>query len=104
VDAARGTLEGYVAERDVRALAALKGAGTLAQSLRPHTNAGEATSQGIPFQRIDQGAARHRRDRHHRRRTVRLLRHGADRRHMRPRCRTSPARAPRRRTPRASPR
>ena len=43
-DRKHGTLEGFVAPGAVQELAALQGAGTLAQALRPHFNVGSATS------------------------------------------------------------
>ena len=54
VDAARGTLEGFVALGDVEALKAVTGRGTLVQALRPQTRIGAATSQGVALQRIAQ--------------------------------------------------
>ncbi|MEA2169320.1 MAG: hypothetical protein QOF76_2620 [Solirubrobacteraceae bacterium] len=53
VDADRGTIEGFIALDKARALAALPGAGTLAQSLKPSFNTGSVTSQGVAFQRVD---------------------------------------------------
>lgn len=57
-DPSRGTLEGFVALDDVRALAALPGRGTLAQAVRPVSRVGAATSQGVALQRVDR--AQHR--------------------------------------------
>ena len=54
VDAARGTLEGFVALGDVQALKAVPGRGTLVQALKPQTRIGAATSQGVALQRINQ--------------------------------------------------
>ncbi|MGI3782754.1 MAG: S8 family serine peptidase, partial [Janthinobacterium lividum] len=53
-DAARGTLEGFVALGDVEALNALTGRGTLAQAVKPQASVGAATSQGVALQRITQ--------------------------------------------------
>jgi hypothetical protein len=58
VDAKHGTLEGFVPVDAVRALAALPGTGTLAQALKPKTEIGDATSQGVAFQRIDRVQAK----------------------------------------------
>ncbi|HEY0240099.1 MAG TPA: S8 family serine peptidase [Friedmanniella sp.] len=52
-DATRGTLEGFVALDDVRALGALDGRGSLAQAVRPRASVGDATSQGVALQRVD---------------------------------------------------
>jgi hypothetical protein len=53
-DPVRGTLEGFVAPADVPALAGLAGRGTLAQAVRPRADVGDATSQGVALQRVDQ--------------------------------------------------
>lgn len=53
-----GTLEGYTPLSAVPELAGLPGTGTIAQAVRPHTNAGKALSQGVPFQRVDRVLAR----------------------------------------------
>ena len=53
VDKATGTLEGFVAVSSVNSLAILKGTGTLAQSVKPITRIGKATTQGVVQQRID---------------------------------------------------
>jgi hypothetical protein len=53
VDRVRGTLEGFVPLSSVRALAGLDGAGTIAQAIRPGTDIGRATSQGVALERAD---------------------------------------------------
>jgi len=53
VDSGTGTIEGYVPLASVNAVAALKGTGTLAQSVRPITRVGKVTTQGVVQQRID---------------------------------------------------
>jgi hypothetical protein len=53
VDAEQGTLEGYVPLSGVKQLASLKGTGTIAQAVRPHTMVGAATSQGVALERAD---------------------------------------------------
>ena len=53
VDAKHGTLEGFVPLSAVRALAAMKETGTLAQAVRPQTRAGKTTSQGVALQRAN---------------------------------------------------
>ena len=53
-DPTRGTLEGFVALDDVQAINHLAGRGTLAQAVKPQTNVGAATSQGVALQRIAQ--------------------------------------------------
>ena len=53
VDRERGTLEGFVPLSSVRALAGLDGAGTIAQAIRPGTDIGRATSQGVALERAD---------------------------------------------------
>jgi hypothetical protein len=58
VDSKHGTLEGFAPLDAVRALAALPGTGTLAQALRPRADIGDATSQGVAFQRIDRVQAK----------------------------------------------
>ena len=76
VDADHGTLEGYVPLGSVKQLASLKGTGTIAQAVRPHTMVGAATSQGVALERADKvQQAGHRRQGHHHRRDLRLLRH-----------------------------
>ncbi len=52
-EAAHGTLEGFVALGDVRALAASADVGSLAQAVRPRASVGAATSQGVALQRAD---------------------------------------------------
>ena len=52
-DAGTGMLEGFVPLSSVGALAGLKGTGTIAQSVRPQTRIGKATSQGVVQQRVD---------------------------------------------------
>ncbi len=58
VDSSSGTLEGFVALSSVHALAGLKGTGTLAQSVKPKTRVGKATTQGVVQQRIDKAQAK----------------------------------------------
>lgn len=58
VDPASGTVEGYVPLGSVDKVAALKGTGTVAQSVRPVTRIGKVTSQGVVQQRIDKLLAR----------------------------------------------
>ncbi len=58
VDAKQGTLEGFAPLGSVRDLAALRGTGTIAQALKPTTNVGDATSQGVALQRADKVQAR----------------------------------------------
>jgi hypothetical protein len=53
VDAEHGTLEGFTPLSAVHALAALRGTGTISQSIKPATNVGKATSQGVALERID---------------------------------------------------
>ena len=53
VDAEHGTLEGFVPLSAVKQLASLKGTGTIAQAVRPHTLVGAATSQGVALERAD---------------------------------------------------
>ena len=53
VDKERGTLEGFVPLASVRRLASLRETGTIAQALKPTSNAGDATSQGVQLQRVD---------------------------------------------------
>ena len=53
VDRRRGTLEGFVPLSSVRALAGLHGTGTIAQAIRPGTDIGRATSQGVALERAD---------------------------------------------------
>ncbi len=54
----QGTLEGFAPLSAIRTLAKLPGTGTIAQALRPHTDIGAATSQGVKYQRIDKVQAR----------------------------------------------
>ena len=76
-DREHGTLEGFVPVSDVHALAALEKTGTLAQALRPITNAGAVTSQGVALQRVDKVLAKGVDGRgHHHRRTLGQLRQG----------------------------
>ena len=58
VDRASGTLEGFVEVSSIHALAILKGTGTIAQSVKPMTRIGKATTQGVVQQRVDQVQAR----------------------------------------------
>lgn len=51
-DAVRGTLEGFVALDDVRALGGLAGRGSLVQAVRPGASVGDVTSQGVALQRV----------------------------------------------------
>ena len=53
-----GTLEGFVAISSVERLAGLADTGTIAQVMRPHTNVGATTSQGVEFQRVDKVLAK----------------------------------------------
>ncbi len=53
VDRETGTIEGYVPLGRLDEVAALKGTGTLAQSVRPVTRTGQVTSQGVVQQRVD---------------------------------------------------
>ncbi len=52
-DRGLGTLEGYTPLSAVTDLAGLADTGTIAQVVRPHTYAGDVTSQGVAFQRVD---------------------------------------------------
>lgn len=52
-DAKTGTIEGFAPLGKVNALSGIKGLGTIAQTLKPTTYAGDTTSQGVPFQRVD---------------------------------------------------
>ncbi len=52
-DATSGTLEGFAPLDKVTAMSSLKGTGTIAQSIRPVTHTGSATSQGVALQRAD---------------------------------------------------
>ncbi|MBV9832594.1 MAG: hypothetical protein JOZ82_13455, partial [Marmoricola sp.] len=54
VDPVNGTLEGFIDLGSVQKLAGLKGAGTVAQALKPVLRAGAALTQGVAFQRVDQ--------------------------------------------------
>lgn len=47
-----GTVEGYTPLSKVEALAALPDTGTIAQVLKPRTNVGATTSQGVHFERV----------------------------------------------------
>jgi hypothetical protein len=58
VDRTHGTLEGFLPVRSVPKVASLERLGTIAQALKPHTNVGKATSQGVAFQRINRVHAR----------------------------------------------
>jgi hypothetical protein len=58
VDSDSGTVEGYVPLGSVDKVAALKGTGTLAQSVRPVTRIGKVTTQGVVQQRIDKVLAK----------------------------------------------
>lgn len=53
VEATTGLIEGFAPLSAVRPLAALATTGSIAQSLRPIAHVGDATSQGVSFQRID---------------------------------------------------
>ncbi len=48
-----GTLEGFIDLSKVERIAGLAGTGTINQTLRPITHAGDTTSQGVAFQRVD---------------------------------------------------
>jgi hypothetical protein len=50
---AADALEGFVAVRDINALAKAAGVASVSQALRPHTNVGAATSQGVAAERAD---------------------------------------------------
>jgi hypothetical protein len=52
-DPVHGTLEGFVPLSSVRALAGLAGTGTIVQAVRPGTDIGRATSQGVALERAD---------------------------------------------------
>lgn len=52
-DAKSGTLEGFAPLDKVTAMSALKGTGTIAQSIKPVAHTGAATSQGVALQRAD---------------------------------------------------
>jgi Subtilase family len=52
-DKTSGTLEGFAPLAAMTSLAALDQTGTLVQSLRPITDVGATTSQGVNFQRVD---------------------------------------------------
>ena len=58
VDSSTGMLEGFVPLSSVGALAGLKDTGTIAQSVRPQTRVGKATSQGVVQQRVDKAQAK----------------------------------------------
>lgn len=58
VDEASGTVEGYAPLSAVAALAALPDTGTVAQTIKPGTRIGKATSQGVGLQRVDRVQAR----------------------------------------------
>ena len=53
VDAELGTLEGFAPVGRLQTLAGLPDTGTIAQTLKPVTNAGVTTSQGVAFQKVD---------------------------------------------------
>ena len=53
VDAEHGTMEGFTPLESVRALAALRGTGTIVQALKPRASVGDATSQGVALERAD---------------------------------------------------
>jgi hypothetical protein len=53
VEPKHGTLEGFAPLAAVRGLAALRQTGTIAQALKPESNIGAATSQGVALQRAD---------------------------------------------------
>jgi hypothetical protein len=50
-------LEGFVAVDDIAELASARGVASVSQALKPHTNVGVATSQGVAAHRADQVAA-----------------------------------------------
>ena len=76
VDSSEKALEGFVAlERRKRARQGAPASRRVSQALKPYTNVGAATSQGVTHRAGRPGPARHRRARHHRRRAVGLLRH-----------------------------
>jgi Subtilase family len=58
-DAKSGMIEGYAPLSAVTKISALKNAGTVAQSLKPHVFTGSVTSQGVHFQRIDKAMGKH---------------------------------------------
>ncbi|MCW2849315.1 MAG: hypothetical protein JWR90_3289 [Marmoricola sp.] len=58
VDPKHGTLEGFAPLSAVRSLAALEETGTIAQAIKPHTDVGKATSQGVALQRADKVQAK----------------------------------------------
>ncbi len=58
VDSASGMLEGFAPVNAVRDLSAMKNTGTLAQALKPKTNVGKATSQGVALERVDKVQAK----------------------------------------------
>ena len=51
VDATHGTVEGFVPLSAVGRIAGLDGVGTIAQSLKPRTDVGDATSRGVALHR-----------------------------------------------------
>ena len=53
VTQADDALEGYVALDDVNALAKAAGVASVSQALKPYTNVGAATSQGVAAERVD---------------------------------------------------
>lgn len=57
-DADSGTMEGFVPLAAASTLAEMKGTGTIAQSIRPTTNIGKATSQGVAIERADKVQAK----------------------------------------------
>lgn len=59
VDAATGTLEGFLPLGAVQKVAGLRSLGTIAQALKPQTSTGSVTSQGVGFQRVDKVLAQH---------------------------------------------
>jgi hypothetical protein len=58
VEPVHGTLEGFAPLSAVRALAALRGTGTISQALRPRSFAGSVNSQGVGLQRVDKVQAK----------------------------------------------
>jgi hypothetical protein len=52
-DSGAKAVEGFVALADVDELAAAKGVASVAAALRPHTDVGAATSQGVHAERVD---------------------------------------------------
>src|SRR3954447_21773950 len=53
VDSSEKALEGFVAIDDVNAIAKAAGVASVSQALKPYTNVGAATSQGVATERVD---------------------------------------------------